>query len=1306
MRTKLYTLICIAIAVFQGNLKGQSIANYTFSPSSGTYTPLVSPTVPPLSGGDLDEGYYANIPVGFEFWYMGNLVTTVHASTNGLLSLNQSNSVLAAAPNNSLSANPSGFYRPFLAPLWDNLDMDSLSGAEFSYATLGSAPNRVFVAQWKNAEWNWFANDATISFQVKLYEGSGMIEYTYNQESGALFSPSASIGITGTTNTTFLSLNNTSNSPTTSTSTSYNTLNSKPASGQTYTFTPPVPGNPGSLTITNINPTNLTVNWISVPGALKYVVYRSMDNVNFTYAGSASSTSLMVTGLFPNTLYYFRVYAVSEGALSNTPATGSSTTQTGAVYGTISVPGNAPTITSVLDSIKLYGIGGPVIIELNNGYNSALERFPIYLSDSLGTSSNAPLTIRPASSATGIELITPATYAYCLYLWNSKYITIDGRPGGVGTTSELTLRNNYYPSVMFYGYNGTSSNNKVTYTKFKAATGSTTIYSYIDMNHYFTSTVTNNEISNNEIGDSNVMCNHGIRLYNYNNLTLTGTLISGNRIFNIGGTSSIAYGIYSYGQNNHTIAITDNHIYNITPSSSGSSNFSFYGIFAQGGSYNINNNFIGGSDVNCGGSAFEIGPASSSNSFYGIYFSGTPSQVLSAQGNKIANFFWPGTNTNPWTGIYVNSGTAYIGDTIGNIIGDPTATSPSVYVLSQTSSVTPTAYGIRSISSSPVRIKNNIVSAITGVGVNSTYPCSVVGISSNGTSNLDIVNNTIGSTLNTNSLRAASPSAAYPQVAIGIQVNASGVGTVKVSDNTVANLVNSGTSTSLQNYASGLYINSNATNTISNNTITKVYSSSGNPAANGVSALTGIYFNTTSGSGVLNNNKVNTLRGTNSTAPVLVQGINVTSSSGNTIQVDANFVHSLSNTTSSISGGIMGINLQDGILSATNNMVRIGIDHNASNITNSLTLVGINKQTGYSAFVYNNSVYLGGTVSGNSLVNTYAFRKVNDGVDEVKNNIFINARTNTTTGGKHVAMGVNSVNNYSSNYNLFFAPGTGGRLFLNGSTEYTTRASWFTATGLDENSDSSSVPFINATGDATSVDLHLAINTPTKAEANGTTSIVSTDFDGQARSSFTPNDIGADADNFIRIGITPAPVIWMWVKGEKHLYDGEVKWMVALESNNNYFVVERSFDGEHYEEIGKVKGAGTRNVRTLYAYTDKGIFTDYKEVVYYRIAQYDYDGRYSYSSVVALYTGNQEVESAVMYPNPTRTETRIALPPSSMAKQVSVVVTTPSGKVCSTQQYRYDTELRLNTEALTQGIYFVTIKVDDKKELVKKLTIE
>ncbi|MFN3446666.1 MAG: hypothetical protein ACK44D_13085, partial [Bacteroidia bacterium] len=142
--------------IISTTVQAQVITNYAFSASQSVYVPLTGATSPVLTGGDFDEGWYSRIPIGFEFWFMGNLITEVHASTNGVLSLS-TNVPSTAASNNNLSTFVGAFYRPIIAPLWDNLDIDSLSGAAFSYLTTGTAPNRIFTAEWKNAEWNWFA---------------------------------------------------------------------------------------------------------------------------------------------------------------------------------------------------------------------------------------------------------------------------------------------------------------------------------------------------------------------------------------------------------------------------------------------------------------------------------------------------------------------------------------------------------------------------------------------------------------------------------------------------------------------------------------------------------------------------------------------------------------------------------------------------------------------------------------------------------------------------------------------------------------------------------------------------------------------------------------------------------------------------------------------------------------------------------------------------------------------------------------------------------------------------------------------
>lgn len=209
------------------------IPDYLLIATNESYESLTNATSPSLDGGDANDGYYSNIPIGFDFSYMDQTYTTVGASTNGFLYFGSDNSV----PANDLNSG-GGATRPIIAPLWDDLD---LSSGQFSYKTEGISPNRVFIAQWENVEWNSSAAGPVISFQVKLYEINGNIKFIYKTETNPVNSGSASIGLTeqstGTGN--FFSLTNSSSSPGFSFTTSTNNINSKPADGQVYLFRSP-----------------------------------------------------------------------------------------------------------------------------------------------------------------------------------------------------------------------------------------------------------------------------------------------------------------------------------------------------------------------------------------------------------------------------------------------------------------------------------------------------------------------------------------------------------------------------------------------------------------------------------------------------------------------------------------------------------------------------------------------------------------------------------------------------------------------------------------------------------------------------------------------------------------------------------------------------------------------------------------------------------------------------------------------------------------------------------------------------------
>lgn len=88
-----------------------------------------------------------------------------------------------------------------------------------------------------------------------------------------------------------------------------------------------------------------------------------------------------------------------------------------------------------------------------------------------------------------------------------------------------------------------------------------------------------------------------------------------------------------------------------------------------------------------------------------------------------------------------------------------------------------------------------------------------------------------------------------------------------------------------------------------------------------------------------------------------------------------------------------------------------------------------------------------------------------------------------------------------------------------------------------------------------------------------------------------------------------------------------VDWVTATERNNKFFLVERSSDGQHFEPIGMVNGAGDSQMVTRYSYTDE---RPLEGVSYYRLQQTDTDGTTSYSDVVPVMFREQRTAFAVM----------------------------------------------------------------------------
>jgi hypothetical protein len=308
---RLSFLIFLISSFFCTRLIAQAvITNYGFtkSQSGGAFVGIAG-TNPTLTG-NVDDGYFNGIPIGFDFWYMGVKYTTVSASTNGWFTFGAN--ITNAVKDNDLAG--AGSPRPVIAPLWEDLSI--IAATNFTYSTSGSSGSRVLTLQWNNIKFDYNAAAAGISFQAKIYEATGVVQFIYEQDAGALNSPNASIGITATATDSgsFLSLNNATNTATVSSTVSTNSISAKPVTGQTFTFTPTPLNTPNTVSFTNVSASGLTVNWGNVASETGYVVYRSTDNLNYTYVDRTASnvTSLVQTGLLAGITYYYKVYTLRE----------------------------------------------------------------------------------------------------------------------------------------------------------------------------------------------------------------------------------------------------------------------------------------------------------------------------------------------------------------------------------------------------------------------------------------------------------------------------------------------------------------------------------------------------------------------------------------------------------------------------------------------------------------------------------------------------------------------------------------------------------------------------------------------------------------------------------------------------------------------------------------------------------------------------------------------------------------------------------------------------------------------------------
>ncbi len=188
----------------------------------------------------------------------------------------------------------------------------------------------------------------------------------------------------------------------------------------------------------------------------------------------------------------------------------------------------------------------------------------------------------------------------------------------------------------------------------------------------------------------------------------------------------------------------------------------------------------------------------------------------------------------------------------------------------------------------------------------------------------------------------------------------------------------------------------------------------------------------------------------------------------------------------------------------------------------------------------------------------------------------------------------------------------------------------------------------------------------------------------------------------------PLPVTLVSFEGKAQNDGVTLNWVTASEVNNSHFEVERSLDGESFDQIGIVDGFGTTTVTQNYSFIDSNSASG---VVYYRLRQVDFDGAFEYSKIITVIVNqatDSPIEEFVVYPNPIQSGTfSIAKVGSNDAyASYNVTLQDVSGKVYYSKENTLDSasnELATMVNKLGSGVYLLRISSGDDQQVVRLL---
>jgi hypothetical protein len=218
-----------------------------------------------------------------------------------------------------------------------------------------------------------------------------------------------------------------------------------------------------------------------------------------------------------------------------------------------------------------------------------------------------------------------------------------------------------------------------------------------------------------------------------------------------------------------------------------------------------------------------------------------------------------------------------------------------------------------------------------------------------------------------------------------------------------------------------------------------------------------------------------------------------------------------------------------------------------------------------------------------------------------------------------------------------------------------------------------------------------------QAYVTGYFSGTSVDFDPGAGTTNLGTSANGDDNFFVASYKASAlPVELTYFKGQTTTEGNLLQWQTATEKNNEGFHIERSTDGNDWQNIGFVNGRGTAYETSNYQFTDA---RPNKGINYYRLKQMDYDGAFEYSDMVSVEIAVSRKLLAVS-PNPVQNGELTLYIPDETFENATLEIFNTVGQLVRTEVLTSN-QTNLQLSELPQGMYLFSLNLDGQQHIEK-----